>query len=106
MNLQILQNGHKLIISPPKNGLKGPPRAPIVEMKPICGLTFKKLESSHLIQGRLFNNEYLLSLWAASDLFQRDKHFETFEKRSFLFKFKHGEDFNHRNTFSILRNKI
>jgi hypothetical protein len=28
---------------------------------------------------------------------------ETFEKRSFLFKFKEGENFNHRNTLSILR---
>jgi hypothetical protein len=31
---------------------------------------------------------------------------ETFEKCSFLFKFKEGENFNHRNTFSILRIKI
>jgi len=31
---------------------------------------------------------------------------ETFEKCSFLFKFKEGEDFNHRNTLSILRIKI
>jgi hypothetical protein len=28
---------------------------------------------------------------------------ETFEKRSFLFKVKEGEDFNHRNTQSISR---
>jgi hypothetical protein len=28
---------------------------------------------------------------------------ETFEKRSFLFKFKEGEKFNHRNTWSISR---
>ena len=31
---------------------------------------------------------------------------ETFEKCSFLFKAKEGENFNHRNTFSILRIKI
>jgi len=31
---------------------------------------------------------------------------ETFEKCSILFKFKEGEYFNHRNTFSILRIKI
>jgi len=31
---------------------------------------------------------------------------ETFEKASFLFKFKEGEKFNHRNTFRILRIKI
>ena len=31
---------------------------------------------------------------------------ETFEKCSTLFKAKEGEDFNHRNTFSILRIKI
>jgi len=31
---------------------------------------------------------------------------ETFEKRSILFKIKEGEDFNHRNTLSILRIKI
>jgi hypothetical protein len=31
---------------------------------------------------------------------------ETFEKCSILFKFKEGENFNHRNTFSILRIKI
>ncbi len=28
---------------------------------------------------------------------------ETFEKCSILFKFKEGENFNHRNTLSILR---
>jgi hypothetical protein len=32
--------------------------------------------------------------------------FETFEKCSILFKFKEGENFNHRNTWSILRIKI
>ncbi len=31
---------------------------------------------------------------------------ETFEKCSILFKFKEGENFNHRNTYSILRIKI
>ncbi len=31
---------------------------------------------------------------------------ETFEKRSVLFKVKTGEDFNRRNTFSILRVEI
>jgi hypothetical protein len=31
---------------------------------------------------------------------------ETFEKCSILFKFKEGENFNHRNTFSILRIKL
>jgi hypothetical protein len=31
---------------------------------------------------------------------------ETFEKRSILFKSKEGENFNHRNTLSILRIKI
>jgi hypothetical protein len=31
---------------------------------------------------------------------------ETFEKGSFLFKFKEGENFNHRNTLNILRIKI
>jgi hypothetical protein len=31
---------------------------------------------------------------------------ETFEKNSFLFKFKEGENFNQRNTFSISRIKI
>jgi len=31
---------------------------------------------------------------------------ETFEKWSILFKFKKGEKFNQRNTFSILRIKI
>jgi len=31
---------------------------------------------------------------------------ETFEKCSILFKFKEGEDFNHRNTLSILRIEI
>jgi len=31
---------------------------------------------------------------------------ETFEKCSILFKFKEGENFNHRNTLSILRIKI
>jgi len=33
-------------------------------------------------------------------------HYETFEKRSILFKAKEGENFNHRNTLSILRIKI
>jgi len=32
--------------------------------------------------------------------------FETFEKCSILFKAKEGENFNHRNTLSILRIKI
>jgi len=31
---------------------------------------------------------------------------ETFEKCSFLFKFKEGENFNHRNTLSISKIKI
>ena len=31
---------------------------------------------------------------------------ETFEKCSILFKFKEGEDFNRRNTLSILRIEI
>jgi hypothetical protein len=31
---------------------------------------------------------------------------ETFEKCLFLFKFKEGDNFNHRNTFSIFRIKI
>ncbi len=31
---------------------------------------------------------------------------ETFEKCSILFKFKEGENFNHRNTLSILRIKL
>jgi len=31
---------------------------------------------------------------------------ETFAKRSILFKAKKGENFNHRNTLSILRIKI
>jgi hypothetical protein len=31
---------------------------------------------------------------------------ESFEKCSFLFKFKEGENFNYRNTLSILRIKI
>jgi hypothetical protein len=32
--------------------------------------------------------------------------FETFEKCPILFKAKEGENFNHRNTLSILRIKI
>ena len=32
--------------------------------------------------------------------------FETFAKRSILFKAKKGENFNHRNTLSILRIEI
>jgi len=31
---------------------------------------------------------------------------ETFEKEMFLFEFKDGENFNHRNTSSILRIEI
>jgi hypothetical protein len=31
---------------------------------------------------------------------------ETFEKRQFLFKFKEGENFNHRYTMGISRIKI
>jgi len=34
------------------------------------------------------------------------KEDETFEKCKFLFEFKEGENFNHRNTFSISRIKI
>ena len=33
-------------------------------------------------------------------------HHETFEKCSILFKAKEGDNFNHRNTLSILRIKI
>jgi hypothetical protein len=33
-------------------------------------------------------------------------HEETFEKYSISFKFKEDENFNHRNTLSILRIKI
>jgi len=35
-----------------------------------------------------------------------DASLETFEKCSILFKFKEGENFNHRNTCSILRIKL
>ena len=35
-----------------------------------------------------------------------DTQYETFEKCSILFKAKKGENFNHRNTGSILRIKI
>jgi len=35
-----------------------------------------------------------------------DNDSETFEKCSILFKAKEGENFNHRNTLSILRIKI
>jgi hypothetical protein len=35
--------------------------------------------------------------------FQNNSRDETFEKCSILFKFKEDEDFNHRNTLSILR---
>ena len=34
------------------------------------------------------------------------KQIETIEKWIFLFEFKEGENFNHRNTSSILRIKI
>jgi len=34
------------------------------------------------------------------------KSIETFEKCSFLFKFKKGDNFNQRNTLSISRIKI
>jgi len=34
------------------------------------------------------------------------KNLETFEKCPILFKAKKGENFNHRNTLSILRIKI
>jgi len=34
------------------------------------------------------------------------KSLETFEKRPLLVKFKEGENFNRRNTFSILRIEI
>jgi len=37
---------------------------------------------------------------------KRSCYIETFEKRSILFKFKEGENFNHRNTRSISRIKI
>jgi len=35
-----------------------------------------------------------------------ETNIETFEKYSILFKAKEGENFNHRNTLSILRIKI
>ena len=36
----------------------------------------------------------------------KHRRIETFEKCQFLFKFKKGDNFNHRNTLSILRIKI
>jgi hypothetical protein len=39
-------------------------------------------------------------------LFKSFPNIETFEKCSFLFEFKEGENFNHRNTFSISRIKL
>jgi hypothetical protein len=41
-----------------------------------------------------------------SSILDNQKKEETFEKRSILFKAKEGENFNHRNTLSILRIKI
>jgi len=38
--------------------------------------------------------------------FLQSHQLETFEKCSILFKFKEGENFIHRNTFSILRIKL
>jgi hypothetical protein len=43
---------------------------------------------------------------AVTPPFSKFDWIETFEKYSFLFKFKEGENFNHRNTLSILRIKI
>jgi len=43
--------------------------------------------------------------WERTANWLRDS-LETFEKCSILFKFKEGENFNHRNTFSILRIKL
>jgi hypothetical protein len=39
-------------------------------------------------------------------IYRTDLKSETFEKCSILFKFKEGEDFNRRNTLSILRIEI
>jgi len=39
-------------------------------------------------------------------IFIESEIIETFEKCSILFKFKEGENFNHRNTWSILRIKL
>jgi len=39
-------------------------------------------------------------------LFEMGYSYETFEKCSISFKFKEGDNFNHRNTLSILRIKI
>ena len=46
-----------------------------------------------------------------SDFFSRfilNRHiqFETFEERPILAKYKEGDNFNHRNTFSISRTEI
>jgi len=40
------------------------------------------------------------------DFSEEKRRPETFEKCSILFKTKKGENFNHRNTLSILRIKI
>jgi len=41
-----------------------------------------------------------------NDLSRKSERYETFEKCQFLFKFKKGDNFNHRNTLSISRIKI
>jgi hypothetical protein len=44
----------------------------------------------------------LLTVIEEAELYE----YESFEKRSILFKVKEGENFNQRNTFGILRIKI
>jgi hypothetical protein len=45
-------------------------------------------------------------LWGNKGITGIQRQNETFEKCSILFKFKEDENFNHRNTLSILRIEI
>jgi hypothetical protein len=62
---------------------------------------FKDLSTRHMAGGHPSHYFPIASL-----VFIHAKRLETFEKCSISFKFKEGENFNHRNTLSISRIKI
>jgi len=57
-----------------------------------------KVEDTGIIDLVLVEN---IDPYHLDDLSRKSERYETFEKCQFLFKFKKGDNFNHRNTLSI-----
>ena len=69
-------------------------------------MKYSSYNSGAMMDRQSFDHKKTASLEKESGILLEGLMIETFGKCSFLLKFKEGENFNHRNTFSISRIKI